>query len=104
MQIWFITLRGWAQEYVEEHSEEHKDNIGHDTQPETRILKELLVVGTEEDVANGHSCYNSSKMSHKGHLQKKNNYSAITKAEWNTDPPPPPPPPPTKPSPPLPNL
>lgn len=82
MQIWFITLRGWAQEYVEEHSEEHKHNIGHDTQPETRILKELLVVGTEEDVTNSHSCYNSSKMSHKGHLQKKKKkYSAITKAE-----------------------
>ena len=34
-----MTLRGWTQEDVEEHSEEHKDNICHDTQPETRIFK-----------------------------------------------------------------
>lgn len=35
----FMTLRSWAQEDVEEHSEEHKDYICHDTQPETRIFK-----------------------------------------------------------------
>lgn len=74
-----MSLRGWAQEDVEEHSEEHKDDIRHDTQPETRIFKELFVVGTEEDVTNGHSSYNSSKMSHKGHL--KNNDSIITEVQ-----------------------
>lgn len=48
-------LRGWAQEDVEEHSEQHKNDICHDAKPKTRIFKQLRVVGTEEDVTNGHS-------------------------------------------------
>lgn len=50
--MWFL---GWAQEDVEKHGKEHKDYVRHDTQPKTRIFQELLVVGTEEDVTNGHS-------------------------------------------------
>lgn len=65
----FTVLRCRAQEDVEEHSEEHKDYVAHDTQPETRVLQELHVVSAEEDIADGHPGHNSSKMSHKGHLR-----------------------------------
>lgn len=34
-----MILRGWAQENVEEHSKKHKDDIGHDAQPKTRVFK-----------------------------------------------------------------
>lgn len=66
-----VVLRGWTQVDVEEHSEEHEDDIGHDAEPETGVLEELLVVSAEEDVTDGHPGHNSSKVSHKGHLVKE---------------------------------
>lgn len=65
----FTVLWCWAQEDVEEHSKEHKDYIAHYTEPETRVLQELLVVSAEEDIADGHPGHHSSKMSHKRHLR-----------------------------------
>lgn len=50
-----MILRGWAQENVEEHSKKNKDDVCHDAQPKARVFEELLVVGAEEDITNGHS-------------------------------------------------
>lgn len=57
-----------GQEDVENHSNDQKDYVAHNAEPETWVFEELLVVGAEEDVADGHSGDNSSKMGHKGDL------------------------------------
>lgn len=58
----------WGQEDVEGHGNDHKDDVANNAEPETRVFEELLVVGTEEDVADGHSGDDSSEMGHKGDL------------------------------------
>lgn len=58
----------WGQEDVEDHSEDHKGYISQYTQPEAWVFEQLLVVSTEEDVADGHTGHDPCKVSHKGHL------------------------------------
>lgn len=57
-----------SQEDVEDHGNDQKDNVAHNAEPETRVFEELLVVGAEEDVADGHSGDDASEMGHKGDL------------------------------------
>ncbi|TNN67652.1 hypothetical protein EYF80_022116 [Liparis tanakae] len=59
---------GRAQEDVEEHSKDHEQHVSGYAEPEAWVLHELLVVGAEEDVADGHPGCDPSEMSHKRHL------------------------------------
>lgn len=63
-----VVLCGWRKEDVEEYSKEHEHYVAHYTEPKTWVFEQLLVVGAEEDVADGHTGHDSSKMGHKGHL------------------------------------
>lgn len=58
----------WGQEDVEDHGEDDKDDVAHYTEPETWVFEELLVVGAEEDVTDGHPGDNPPEMGHKGDL------------------------------------
>lgn len=58
----------WGQEDVENHSNNEKDYVAHNAEPETWVFEKLLVVGAEEDVADGHSGNDASEMGHKGDL------------------------------------
>lgn len=57
-----------SQEDVEDHGNDQKDYVAHNAEPETWVFEELLVVGAEEDVADGHSGDDASEMGHKGDL------------------------------------
>lgn len=59
-----------GKEDVEEHSEQEEDYIADYAEPETRVLQELLVVGAEEHVANGHPSHPSSDVRHKRDLRE----------------------------------
>ena len=56
------------QEDVEQHSEQDEDYISHNAQPEARVLEQLLVVGGEEDVADGHPRHAAADVGHEGDL------------------------------------
>ena len=69
-----------GKEEVEEHSEQEEDYVADYAKPEARVLQELLVVGAEEHVTNGHPSHSSSNVRHKRNLREtreKSNYSLI---------------------------
>lgn len=59
-----------GKEDVEEHSEQEEDYVANYAKPEARVLQELLVVGAEEHVANGHPSHPSSNVRHKRDLKE----------------------------------
>lgn len=63
-----MILSDWGQEDVEDHGEDDKDDVAHYTEPETWVFEELLVVGAEEDVTDGHPGDNPPEMGHEGDL------------------------------------
>lgn len=79
-----------GQEDVEDNGNKHKDYVAHNAEPETRVFEELLVVGTEEDIADSHSSDDASEMGHKGDLaegggvrrQISHIVSLNTKSSW----------------------
>lgn len=78
----------WWEKDIVERSKEHKDYVSYYTQPEPWVFEKLLVVSTEEDVADGHPCHDSSKMRHKWHLWGERLRSGLafclqTKLNWD---------------------
>jgi len=63
-----MVLWSRAQEDVEDHSKDHEQHVSAYAEPEAWVFHELLIVGAEEDVADGHPGRDPSKMSHKRHL------------------------------------
>lgn len=61
-------LLDWGQENVEDHGNHQKDDVSHNAEPETWVFEELLVVGAEKDVADGHSSDDASEMGHERDL------------------------------------
>lgn len=78
LKLW----RRWEKD-IEEHREEDKEDVAHYTHPEAWVLQELHVVSTEEDVADGHPCHDSSKVSHEGHLRSEETRSASNFSLWS---------------------
>lgn len=87
-----MILSDWGQEDVEDHCEDDEDYVAHYTEPETWVFEELLVVGAEEDVTDGHPGDNPPEMGHKGDLvegrsNKRGVSEAISLIKSSVDPP-----------------